>query len=181
MSYGTDIHSNVRKVKPLLDTLETYKKPVEYFAVDLSKEALKRAMEYLLPKYRYVKCFGLWGTFNDAMEWSRSVAGPKCILSLGSFFGNDNFHSAVARLSSWRDIMSENGQMLLGVDGRMDKRDLRNAYHDPLELFDKFLRNGLEHSNEVVGCKWYREEDWMITDDYHTPILTQKIYFCSER
>jgi uncharacterized SAM-dependent methyltransferase len=163
ISCGTDYNSDVRKVQPLLDALEAARKPVNYFAVDLAKQALQRGMEHLVPRYRYVKCFGLWGTFVDAMEWTRSVTGPKCILSLGSFFGNDHFHSAVARLVSWREIMNKDDQMLLGLDARMNKTDLWNAYHDPVGLFEQFLRNGLSHSNEVLGCKWYREEDWMIT------------------
>jgi uncharacterized SAM-dependent methyltransferase len=163
ISCSTEPNSDVRKVQPLLNAPEVARKPVNYFAVDLSKHALQRGMGYLVPRYRYVTCFGLWGTFVDAMEWTRSVTGPKCILSLGSFFGNNHFHSAVARLASWREIMNKDDQMLLGLDARMDKTYLWNAYHDPVGLFEKFLRNGLSHSNEVLGCKWYREEDWMIT------------------
>jgi uncharacterized SAM-dependent methyltransferase len=58
--------------------------------------------------------------------------------------------------------MNKDDQMLLGLDARMDKTDLWNAYHDPVGLFENFLRNELSHSIEVLGCKWYREEDWMI-------------------
>ena len=96
------------------------------------------------------------------MEWSRSIYGPLCILSLGSFFGNDKFHDAVARLSSWREFMRPDDRMLLGLDGRQDEAHLWNAYHQSNNLFERFLRNGLEYSNALLGCRWYYEDDWIV-------------------
>ena len=61
-------HSDVRKVLPLLDAFEAAKTPVQYFAVDLSEEALKRAMSFLADRYTYVKYFGLW--VRSSMRWN---------------------------------------------------------------------------------------------------------------
>ena len=63
--------------------------------------------------------------------------------------------------------MSKNDQVLLSLYARMDKADLWNAYHDPLGLFDKSVRNGLANSNEVRGCKWYCDVDCIVTGAIH--------------
>ena len=119
-------------------------------------------MKTLTSRYKYVKCFGLWGTFVDAMRWAHCLFGPICVLSLGSFFGNDKLDHAVQRLSTWREIMRPDDRMLLGIDGRQDKTHLWNAYHDSHGLFERFVRNGLENSNSVLECRWYYENDWTI-------------------
>ena len=119
-------------------------------------------MEVLVPRYNYVKCFGLWGTYIDAMKWRHSLYGPLCILSLGSFFGNDHFEKAAALLNSWRVVMRKDDLMLLGLDGRQDPTHLWKSYHSSDGLFEDFLRNGLENSNHVLGCKWYYADDWVI-------------------
>jgi uncharacterized SAM-dependent methyltransferase len=166
--------SDVRKVQPLLDALEAQSKDIRYFGVDLSKEALERGMEYLVTKYKYIKCFGLWGTLDDALEWLRSLPGQKCILSLGSFFGNDHFDSSVARLRSWSTTMGKDDLMLLGICGRMNADDLWRSYHDPTGHFEHFVRNGLENSNYILGHKWYFEQDWNITGEIQPePLMHQ--------
>jgi uncharacterized SAM-dependent methyltransferase len=56
--------------------------------------------------------------------------------------------------------MEPNDRMLLAMDANMDKEKVWKSYHDPQGLFAKFMRNGLTHSNRILGYDWYRDEDW---------------------
>jgi uncharacterized SAM-dependent methyltransferase len=153
---------DVRKVRNLLDSFELEQKSVQYYAFDLSKPCLEESMKQLTPNYKFVKCFGLWGTFDNDLTWSRTMSSPNCYLSLGSIFGNDYFEPAVSRLSVWAKAMSPQDRMLLGMDARENLEEVWDAFHDAEGLFERFIRNGLVHTNKVLGESWYRDEDWNI-------------------
>ncbi|KAF3480947.1 uncharacterized protein GIQ15_06294 [Arthroderma uncinatum] len=154
---------DTRKVLPLLAHLERLGVEVQYFALDLSKEALEQTMAELAPEFQHIRCFGLWGAFSDGLNWLRTVKSPKLILSLGSMFGNDEFSLAVSRLEEWKQVMGPDDLMLLGLDACTYLPELWDSYHDPSKVWESFVRNGLEYSNEVLECNWYREEDWDVT------------------
>src|ERR1700761_4891416 len=92
--------SDIRKIEPLLDLFEKSKIEIQYFALDLSIAVLTESMKKIQSQYQYVQCFGLWGTFNDALEWVQRIPGSKCYISMGSMFGNDHFDAAITRLKS---------------------------------------------------------------------------------
>jgi len=162
-----NLGSDVKKIQPLLDTLNKLQIRVKYYALDLSREVLVDSMKRLCQRYRTVKCFGLWGTFDDCLQWvQKSDSSPKCYISLGSMFGNDHFNTAVARLKSWTDIMRPQDRMLLGLDGTSNRHTIWNSYHDDEGLFHTFIRNGLAHSNAVLGHDWYQPQDWDITGEF---------------
>ena len=119
-------------------------------------------MELLTPKYDFVRCSGLWGRFEDGMVWSKGVNCPKWFLSLGSIFGNAPFDDAVAGLSKWARVMQPEDRMLLAMDAHTDHKIIWNSYHDSQGLYERFVRNGLARSNEILGHAWCREEDWEI-------------------
>lgn len=80
---------NLRKVQILLQALEDTGKEIDYYALDLNKQELERTLAQV-PSFRYVKCHGLYGTYDDGREWLKhpSVsARPKCVMSLGSSIG----------------------------------------------------------------------------------------------
>ncbi|OQV03214.1 putative methyltransferase domain-containing protein [Cladophialophora immunda] len=155
---------DIRKVKPLLDCLEHRKMDVWYFALDLSREELERGMHLLTPHYQHVKCYGLWGTFDDGLAWlnSQPLDNPRFFMSLGAIFGNDHFNEAVARLSTWKNhaLRGKTDVMLLTMDATTDTEAIWQCYHDPDGLFEQFIRNGYRHSNRILNHDWYRDEDW---------------------
>jgi uncharacterized SAM-dependent methyltransferase len=155
--------------------------PVDYFANDLSRETLVESMQQLGRRYRYVRCVGLWGSFEDAHAWAKKLKSPKCIISLGSMFGNDHFDKAVARLRTWVEIMHPQDRMLLGLDGTQVRSDIWKSYHDDEGLFHDFVRNGLAHSTEVLGQKWYRPEDWVISGGFQDAPLMHHFTITAER
>ncbi|PPJ60544.1 hypothetical protein CBER1_11290 [Cercospora berteroae] len=155
---------DVRKVRPFLDILEAQRKPVWYFALDLCHESLTRAMSSVGNVYKYVKCFGLWATFDTGLDFLNrlSLDGPRFFMSLGSIFGNDHYSQAVARLREWKNkaLVKPNDAMLLTMDATADPDVIWRSYHDDAGLFEKFIHNGYRQTNEVLGCEWYRDQDW---------------------
>lgn len=80
---------NLRKVQILLQALEDAGKDIDYYALDLDKQELERTLAQV-PAFRFVRCHGLHGTYDDGREWMKtsSVSSrPKCVMSLGSSIG----------------------------------------------------------------------------------------------
>jgi uncharacterized SAM-dependent methyltransferase len=84
------------------------------------------------------------------------------ILSLGSMFGNDQFDSAVSSLVPWARTMKNNDRMLLGLDSECDEGEVWASYHDSQGVWEDFIRSGLRASNELLGHKWFSDEDWQV-------------------
>jgi uncharacterized SAM-dependent methyltransferase len=73
--------------------------------------------------YRHIKCFGLHGTYDDALEWLKSPeveAKPKTILWLGSSLGNFKRHEVPPFLSGFGDALQIDDTMLIGIDSCKD-------------------------------------------------------------
>lgn len=164
MNRGIDVffRRDIRKSACLLERLDSLNIPVSYYALDLSRETLAKSMAYLAGKYNHVQFYGLWGTFEDGRQWLRSKTERKCVLSLGSMFGNDEFELAVARMLPWREVLEPNDIMLLGMDARGGQEELTRMYHDNEGIWEAFIRNGFEQSNQLLGATWFQNEDWML-------------------
>lgn len=83
------MNSNLRKVSILLRALDAAGKSVDYYALDLSLKELERTLEQV-PEFRYVKCHGLHGTYDDGLAWLKlpeNSSRPKCVVSMGSSIG----------------------------------------------------------------------------------------------
>lgn len=123
-------------------------------------------MEDLAPRYQFVQCFGLWGTFDDAFAWAREIQQQQpsiWYLSLGSFFGNDHFLAAVERLGAWRSAMRREDRLLIGMDAQDNGAAVWASYHDKCGVLEQFMRNGLHNSNDILGHQWYKDEEWEVT------------------
>ncbi|KAI0523915.1 DUF323 domain-containing protein [Xylaria bambusicola] len=153
---------DVRKTKPLLDRLETSGKDIFYFGLDLSLKAVQGNIDGLRATHKNIQCTGLWGTFEDGLEWAKGIEGPMLYLSLGSIFANDRLPRAIRYLQPWHDALRPDDLMLIGVDCLQDPELVWKSYHDTAGVFERFIRNAFAYSNRVVGVEWFRDEDWDI-------------------
>lgn len=106
---------NLRKVSILLKALEAAGKDVDYYALDLSLKELERTLEQV-PSFKHVKCHGLFGTYDDGLDWLKmpeNRSRPKCVMSLGSSIGEINFgnFSTFCNIHDWQETSI--GLMLL--------------------------------------------------------------------
>lgn len=164
----TNHNSNrdTRKVIPLLLHLEKARIPINYYALDLSLASLKVNVAALtsspLRPFHFVRCFGLWGTFRDGFDLIRSIKSPVVIMSLGSMFGNDQFDSAVSSLVPWARALKSHDRMLVGLDSECNEEEVWASYHDSQGIWEDFIRSGLRASNDLLGLKWFLDEDWEV-------------------
>ncbi|KAK4211277.1 4-dimethylallyltryptophan N-methyltransferase [Rhypophila decipiens] len=159
---------NLRKVNLLLQALENAAKKVDYYALDLSLEELQRTLAQL-PRYEHVQAHGLLGTYDDGREWLKvpSIAmRQKCILSLGSSIGNFDRDDAAAFLKNFADVLNPGDTMLIGVDHCHDPAKVYHAYNDREGVTHKFVLNGLQHANRLLGETTFVEKDWAVIGEY---------------
>lgn len=161
---------NLRKVNILLQAIDRLGKDVEYYAVDLSLPELKRTFsEIPTDGYKHVKCFGLHGTYDHALEWLRSSSAkdkPKTILWLGSSLGNFKRHEAAPFLAEFGHAMKPGDTMLIGIDSCKDPDRVYHAYNDKANVTHEFILNGLKHANRLMERESFKLEEWEVIGEY---------------
>lgn len=153
-------------MEPLLDALEAARKDVQYIALDIAPVPVEEAISRFRKRYQHIQSTGLWGTFGDGIEWLKKLdfPGPKWFLSLGSIFCYSDLEESVTELT-WlaTNAIGLQDRMLLGVDAETNRDVLWASYHDVDGRFERFIGDGLQKSNELLGHDWYRPEDWEIS------------------
>ncbi|ROV95726.1 hypothetical protein VMCG_07554 [Cytospora schulzeri] len=167
----------LRKIKLLLNALETLRKPVDYFALDLSASELRRTLKDIHPEeFEYVSCHGLLGTYDDGNRWLRSAeqaVRPKCILSLGSTIGSEERPEAAQFLRWFADAATASPRIntsalfVVGVDGCKDGDIVWRAYNDREGRNTRFIKNLLRHANSILGCHALDPEDWNVRGEWN--------------
>lgn len=122
-----------------------------------------------LEGYKHVKCFGLYGTYDNALEWLKSPdveSKPKTILWLGSSLGNFKRHEVPPFLSGFREVLHTGDTMLIGIDSCKDPERVFHAYNDREGITHDFILNGLNHANEIMGEEVFKLSDWEAIGEY---------------
>lgn len=166
------MHRNLRKVSLLLDALDKKGISVSYYALDLSREELERTLaEIPTGRFKHVKCFGLWGTYDDGLAWLKTPQNaerPKTVLWLGSSIGNLNRTEAAEFLTSFRKVLGPNDNFLLAVDECTNPDKVYHAYNDSAGVTHEFILNGLKQANELLGREAFDLDNWKVIGEYDT-------------
>ncbi|KAK6501916.1 hypothetical protein TWF481_009735 [Arthrobotrys musiformis] len=165
---------NLRKVNIILQALEAAKKRVDYFALDLSRPELERTFADIPQNaFKYVRCFGLHGTYDDGKAWLESNeevrSHPRFILWLGSSIGNFEREGAEDFLKQWRETVIRPGtqdRMLIAFDSCNDAEKVWLAYNDRQLVTERFIMNGLNNANNILGRKVFNLSDWAYIGEY---------------
>lgn len=119
--------------------------------------------------FKHVKCFGLWGTYDDGLEWLKSpenATKPKTILSLGSSIGNFTRQEAVDFVAQFADILQPNDSFVIGLDACQDAEKVYHAYNDRDGVTHQFTMNGLHHANRLLSREVFHMDDWEAIGEY---------------
>jgi EasF-like predicted methyltransferase len=119
--------------------------------------------------YKHVTCFGLHGTYDDALEWLKSPEvekKPKTILWLGSSLGNFKRHEVPPFLAGFGNVLQAGDTMLIGIDSCKDPERVYHAYNDHKGVTHQFILNGLKHANELMGKNTFNMEEWEVIGEY---------------
>jgi EasF-like predicted methyltransferase len=119
--------------------------------------------------YKHVRCFGLYGTYDHALEWLKSSSvrdKPKTILWLGSSLGNFKRHEAAPFLAGFVDAIKTGDTMLIGIDSCKDPTRVYHAYNDSQNVTHEFILNGLKHANRLMETETFKIEDWRVIGEF---------------
>lgn len=153
-----------------MDALDRAGKHVDYYALDLDRSELERTLAQV-PEggFRHVKCFGLWGTYDDGLEWLKSHENadkPKTILSIGSSIGNFHRDEAAQFLKQFAEILQPQDSLLVGIDACQDREKVFHAYNDRDGVTHRFILNGLINANKILGYEAFNLNDWKVVGGY---------------
>ena len=180
---------DTRKVEHLLAAFEAARVPATYMALDISKASLEHNVRYLAEKHSspdsVVTCVGLWGTFQDGMQYVQTISTPRLFLSLGSVLCNDEWSTAVSHLKYWAEALRPEDLLLIGMDAHLmpkDEKKIWAAYHSRDDLYKQFFMRGFEKANKLLGENWFREEDWLYNAVLESePTTRHRFYFTATR
>lgn len=130
-----------------------------------------------------VRCAGLWGTFEDGLQYVQNIKGPRLFLSLGSVLCNDPWNEALKKVKDWAGILRPDDRLLVGMDAHLVPRDTEKiwaAYHTREDLYTRFFQNGFDYANRLVGETWFRYEDWEQLAELENP-TRHRFYFRAKR
>ncbi|KAF5583029.1 TAD2-tRNA-specific adenosine deaminase 2 [Fusarium pseudocircinatum] len=159
---------NLRKVCLLLQAFEELKKPIQYFALDLSLKELERTLAQV-PDFKYVSCHGLHGTYDDGREWLKHpslTSRSKCIIHLGSSIGNFTRDGAADFLGGFAEVLTPSDSMIVAVDSCSNPAQVYHAYNDSKGVTHQFILNGLQNANEILGEEAFNTDEWRVIGEY---------------
>ncbi|KAH8176838.1 histidine-specific methyltransferase, SAM-dependent domain-containing protein [Sarocladium implicatum] len=180
---------DTRKVEHLLESFERNRVKATYLALDISEASLLHNVAYVARRHAttdaFVRCAGLWGTFEDGERYVAGIKTPRLFLSLGSVLCNDDWAKAVHTLRKWAEQLRGQDFLLVGMDAHLvesSREKIWAAYHTSNDLFRQFFLNGFDHANRLAGETWLREEDW----EFHAtledrPTTRHRFYFKAKR
>ncbi|POS88303.1 hypothetical protein EPUL_000094 [Erysiphe pulchra] len=178
---------NLRKVIFLLKELEKQQKKIDYYALDLCAKELNRTLDQA-PPFQNVRCYGLHGTYEDGLLWLQRAENrqrPKIVLSLGSSIGNFRYDEAQELLSKISRALMPGDFLLIGFDHTNDASKVYHAYNgeispllvsksqcylqsfdDQIKRYFRFILNGLESANKILGKQAFNLTDWRVIGEY---------------
>lgn len=141
------------KARLILDALEN---PVAYVPVDISSIQLNEVAAGLSADFPGIAVVPVAADYTSRFHLPPLPAEVRRKVAFfpGSTIGNFQPAEAEAFLSSVRDLVGDDGAMILGVDRVKDKADLDAAYNDSAGLTAAFNLNMLERINRDLNAEF---------------------------
>ena len=138
---------NCEKVQYILPTL----KPSCYIPIDISADFLFECAGKLQNKFPYVAIHAVADDMKAKVTVPKKFENnEKIIFYPGSTIGNYKPSDALEFLKHVREVVGENGGLLIGVDLQKDKNILDAAYNDKQGITALFNLNALNHVNKLL-------------------------------
>lgn len=163
------IFRSLTKTQVILRAMESHKKHVTYYALDLNKNELERSLSSLGGEFKYVQLVGLLGTYEQAIPWLKqqylNKSTQKMVLWLGSSIGNHTRRESAIFLRGFvRSCLQPGDFVVIGFDRRNDPSTVLKAYNDKQGITGKFILNCLSHVNNILGEPFFNVDDF----EYHS-------------
>lgn len=140
------------KTRLVLDVLDRFQRPMEYFPIDIS-EILAESSERLLADYDRLRITGIIDTYEGGLEFLKKFDGKRnLIIFLGSSYGNFLPADGYNFLRTVHDTMKPGDLFLVGLDLVKDREVLESAYNDSLGVTAEFNLNVLSRINDELDA-----------------------------
>ncbi|PLB51477.1 hypothetical protein P170DRAFT_422488 [Aspergillus steynii IBT 23096] len=179
---------NCKKSGVLLQALHRQKKSIAYFALDVAADSLNHSlsqMTRMLGNSKYISCQGLLGSYEDCMslleeEEQRLFRNHRPLfLWLGNSITNMAWETSVNSLR--RLLQYPKSQLLASIDGNENTEAIQLAYDLPDGKIRRFVRNGLNHANRLLGEDVFSESDWDFESKFDAVAKEQRLYHVAKR
>ena len=136
------------KIRLLLEAL----RPHLYVPVDISREFLLQSAERLVGEYPWLDVHVVCLDFTQPFSLPLPTTGHRRLAFFpGSSIGNFTPEEAQRFLEQVRDLVGEDGALLIGVDLQKDETVLDAAYNDAEGWTEAFNLNALLHLNRLLN------------------------------
>jgi L-histidine N-alpha-methyltransferase len=118
-----------------------------YLPFDVSESILRLAADELQQRYPGLELHGIVGDFECDLDKLPRPQGKRLVLFLGSTIGNLHAGERLEELSKIRDVLGDDGSLLLGTDLVKEVATIEAAYNDAAGVTAEFNRNMLNVIN----------------------------------
>ncbi|GJJ72066.1 L-histidine Nalpha-methyltransferase / hercynylcysteine S-oxide synthase [Entomortierella parvispora] len=169
---------SLRKTVLLLNALESRRKNIRYYALDLMLDELTKSLKSL-GKFSNVKTAGLWGTYEEGLAFVSSLGAevPKTLLWLGSSIGNLTREEARDFITSYRKTLNVGDNWLIGIDRRNDAQEITLAYNDTKGVTREFVLNALGHINVIFDQSLMDRQKFQYFAQYNVEVGRHEAYY----
>lgn len=141
------------KVRFLLDACGDKNIDCQYCPMDVCPQAVESMAGTLGKMYPWLKILALTGDYSKGFETIDFPKGTRnIVLFMGSTIGNFPQDEAIKFLKQVRQMVGENGLLLMGMDRIKDQDILHAAYNDAQGLTAAFNLNALQVVNEQMDA-----------------------------
>lgn len=143
-----------RKTRHLFDACDHHRCYPEYIPFDVCQEMLLQSGQLLIRDYDWLRVNALVGDYTAGLDHVPVKAKSNLVLFLGSTIGNFENGQAIQFLKELRDLMRDDGWLLMGVDRVKNPDVLHAAYNDAQGITAQFNRNILRVINKSSGANF---------------------------
>jgi L-histidine N-alpha-methyltransferase len=142
------------KTRVLLDAMAAAGTLERYVPVDVSATTVHAAADTLVREYPGMSVYGVVGDFERHLTHLPSPAGPRLVAFLGGTLGNFPPGSRRRFLRGLRNVLGDDGYLLLGTDLVKDPRVIEAAYDDSAGVTAQFNLNVLHVLNRELDANF---------------------------
>jgi len=137
------------KVRLLLDAL----RPIAYLPIDISRRYLQDEAQKLAKEFTWLNVHAVCADFTGKLKLPYHVESTnKVAFFPGSTIGNFLPEQAVSVMTEIKNMVGEDGGLLIGVDLQKDTAILNAAYNDQKGFTAQFNMNLLSRINRELGA-----------------------------
>jgi L-histidine N-alpha-methyltransferase len=140
------------KTRVLLRAMHDAGRLERYVPIDVTESMIRTSAAELVQEFDALRVHGIVGDFERHLGEVPPPCGPRIVAFLGGTLGNFTPGSRRRFLRSLRDLLGDDGYLLVGTDLVKDVASLEAAYDDSAGVTAEFNRNVLHVLNRELDA-----------------------------